>query len=98
MGIGFAFLAYGANGIESGAQTAAVSMWWLIIAYWFHTMGELLTTPVSKVLYISCDTQTLARDLKILVNGGYEIISSRPVDMFPQTHHCESITFLRYRP
>ncbi len=63
-----------------------------------HTMGELLSTPVSKVLYISCDTQTLARDLKILVNGGYEIISSRPVDMFPQTHHCESITFLRYRP
>ncbi len=52
VGIGFAFLAYGASGIQSGAQTAAVSMWWLIIAYWFHTMGELCISPVG-LSYVS---------------------------------------------
>ena len=61
-----------------------------------ETMKELLKTPVSKVVYVSCDPQTLARDLKLLVNGGYELISSQPVDMFPQTHHCESVSLLHY--
>ena len=57
---------------------------------------ELLEFPVKKVIYISCDPQTLSRDLKLLVNGGYELVSSQPFDMFPQTHHCESITLLQY--
>ena len=61
------------------------------------TMEELLKTPVKKVLYISCDPQTLARDLGVLVNGGYDLVSSQPFDMFPQTHHCESVTLLHYR-
>ncbi|MDA3903844.1 MAG: 23S rRNA (uracil(1939)-C(5))-methyltransferase RlmD [Desulfuromusa sp.] len=60
------------------------------------TMKELLKTPVNKVIYVSCDPQTLARDLKLLVNGGYELVSSQPFDMFPQTHHCESVTLLQY--
>jgi len=59
-------------------------------------MNELLKIPVKRVLHVSCDPQTLARDVKILVNGGYELISSQPLDMFPQTHHCESITLLQY--
>ncbi|MEA3362518.1 MAG: 23S rRNA (uracil(1939)-C(5))-methyltransferase RlmD [Thermodesulfobacteriota bacterium] len=59
-------------------------------------MKELLKTPVSKVIYVSCDPQTLARDLNLLVNGGYEVVSSQPLDMFPQTHHCESVTLLQY--
>ncbi len=61
------------------------------------TMGELLETPVGKVVYVSCDPQTLARDLNLLITGGYELVSSQPFDMFPQTHHCESISLLRYR-
>ena len=61
------------------------------------TMGELLETPVEKVIYVSCDPQTLARDLNLLITGGYELVSSQPFDMFPQTHHCESISLLRYR-
>ncbi|MDX2479918.1 MAG: 23S rRNA (uracil(1939)-C(5))-methyltransferase RlmD [Desulfuromusa sp.] len=60
------------------------------------TMKELLKTPVNKVIYVSCDPQTLARDLKLLVSGGYELVSSQPFDMFPQTHHCESVTLLQY--
>ena len=61
------------------------------------TMKELLEKPVKKVLYVSCDPQTLARDLSVLVNGGYDLVSSQPFDMFPQTHHCESVTLLLYR-
>ncbi|HFC30388.1 MAG TPA: MFS transporter, partial [Oceanospirillales bacterium] len=52
MGVGFAVLAYGSQNIGLGAQTASVSMWWLIIAYWLHTMGELCLSPVG-LSYVS---------------------------------------------
>jgi len=61
------------------------------------TMEELLKTPVKRVIYVSCDPQTLARDLGLLVAGGYDLVSSQPFDMFPQTHHCESVTLFNYR-
>ena len=47
-----------------------------------------------KVIYISCDPATLARDLKRFDKLGYKIIKVRPFDMFPQTFHIESITLL----
>ncbi|HLV39677.1 peptide MFS transporter [Xanthomarina sp.] len=46
LGLGFAILAYGASGIPSGAKTASVSMIFLILAYLFHTMGELCLSPL----------------------------------------------------
>lgn len=46
LGLGFAVLSYGATGIPSGAQTASVSMIFLILAYLLHTMGELCISPV----------------------------------------------------
>jgi POT family proton-dependent oligopeptide transporter len=46
LGIGFAILAFGASGIPSGAMTASVSMVFLILAYLFHTMGELCLSPL----------------------------------------------------
>jgi POT family proton-dependent oligopeptide transporter len=52
LGIGFGFLAYGAAGITTGASTAAVSMFWLIAAYFFHTVGELCLSPVG-LAYVS---------------------------------------------
>ncbi|WP_224485258.1 peptide MFS transporter [Robertkochia aurantiaca] len=52
LGLGFAFLAYGASNIPQGAQTAAVSMIWLILAYLFHTLGELCISPVG-LSYVS---------------------------------------------
>ncbi len=52
LGIGFAILAYGSMGIPQGAETAAVSMAWLILAYLFHTMGELCLSPVG-LSYVS---------------------------------------------
>jgi 23S rRNA (uracil1939-C5)-methyltransferase len=46
------------------------------------------------ILYISCDPATLARDIGILKRLGYEVTKCRPVDMFPQTYHIESVTLL----
>lgn len=46
LGIGFGALAFGSLNIPAGAQTAAVSMIWLILAYLFHTLGELCISPV----------------------------------------------------
>ncbi len=52
LGTGFAFLAIGAFGIPLGAETASVSIVWLISAYLFHTMGELCVSPVG-LSYVS---------------------------------------------
>ena len=52
LGTGFAFLAFGAWGIPQGAETAGVSVIWLILAYLFHTMGELCVSPVG-LSYVS---------------------------------------------
>lgn len=46
LGIGFGCLAYGAATIPQGASTASVSMMWLVLAYLFHTLGELCLSPV----------------------------------------------------
>jgi 23S rRNA (uracil1939-C5)-methyltransferase len=48
-----------------------------------------------SVIYISCDPATLARDVGILKKFGYDVVQSRPVDMFPQTYHLESVTLLK---
>jgi len=52
VGIGFVVLAFGSSSIPSGAETAAVSMIWLVLAYFFHTMGELCLSPVG-LSYVS---------------------------------------------
>lgn len=52
LGIGFAVLAYGASTIPQGAAVASVSMIWLVLAYFFHTMGELFISPVG-LSYVS---------------------------------------------
>mgnify|MGYP002795034773 FL=1 len=52
LGIGFAALAFGSLGIESGSQVASVSIIWLILAFLFHTLGELCLSPVA-LSYIS---------------------------------------------
>ena len=44
-----------------------------------------------KIVYVSCDSATLARDLKYLCGRGYELKKGRAVDMFPHTVHVETI-------
>ena len=48
-----------------------------------------------RVVYVSCEPETLARDLSLLVKGGFSIEAVEPVDMFPQTHHVECVTTLK---
>ena len=54
----------------------------------------LLRTMVSmkpeRIVYVSCDSATLARDLKYLCENGYDIVKARAVDQFPHTVHVES--------
>ena len=52
LGLGFGAVAYASMGIEKGAATASISLWWLVIAYLLHTLGELCVSPVG-LSYVS---------------------------------------------
>ena len=52
LGLGMVAMAFGSNGIAPGAESASVSMIWLILVYLFHTMGELCISPVG-LSYVS---------------------------------------------
>lgn len=50
-----------------------------------------------RIVYVSCDSATLARDLKILCESGYELVRVQPVDMFAQTGAVETVCLLSKR-
>ena len=52
----------------------------------------------SRIVYVSCDSATLARDLKYLCENGYELKRVRPCDMFSQTVHVETVCLLSKKP
>jgi len=56
-----------------------------------NTMVEM---KPERIVYVSCDSATLARDLKILCERGYEIKKVRPVDQFPMTVHVETVVLM----
>lgn len=58
-------------------------------------LRSLLTLMPEKVVYVSCNPETLARDLAYLVKGGYKAVKAVPVDMFPCTRHVECVVMLR---
>ncbi len=62
-------------------------------------LQSLLTLAPSRVVYISCNPETQARDLRLLTQGGYRVTAIQPVDMFPHTAHTECICSLtRIKP
>jgi len=58
-------------------------------------LDTILTMQPQKVVYVSCDSATLARDLRYLSDGGYELKKVCPVDQFPGTVHVETVVLLQ---
>jgi len=56
-------------------------------------LDAILAMQPSLIAYISCDPATLARDASRLIKGGYALQKITPFDLFPQTHHIESVSF-----
>ncbi|MBE5828966.1 MAG: 23S rRNA (uracil(1939)-C(5))-methyltransferase RlmD [Butyrivibrio sp.] len=57
-------------------------------------LETMLKMSPSRIVYVSCDSATLARDLRILSDGGYELKKVRPCDMFPWSGHVETVVQL----
>ncbi|UCE06360.1 MAG: 23S rRNA (uracil(1939)-C(5))-methyltransferase RlmD [bacterium] len=55
---------------------------------------KILQLKSEKIIYVSCNPATLARDLSLLCRDHFKIISVQPVDMFPHTVHCEVVVLL----
>jgi len=60
--------------------------------------SDLLALGAPRVVYLSCDPATLARDLAALCHGGYRVVAIRVLDLFPQTHHVETLVTLCLEP
>jgi len=59
------------------------------------TIRGLLRLSPKTLLYVSCNPATLARDIIFLQSGGYHLVETRLVDMFPQTYHIESVNLFK---
>ncbi|GHI00619.1 23S rRNA (uracil(1939)-C(5))-methyltransferase RlmD [Neobacillus kokaensis] len=57
-------------------------------------LQTIIDMKPKKVVYVSCNPATLARDLRILEDGGYKTLEVQPVDMFPHTTHVECVSQL----
>jgi 23S rRNA (uracil1939-C5)-methyltransferase len=57
-------------------------------------LNAIIEFKPKVLVYVSCNPPTLARDIRILIAGGYRLDSVKPVDMFPQTGHIECVTRL----
>ena len=57
-------------------------------------LDTMLKMAPKRIVYVSCDSATLARDLRILCDGGYELKKVRPVDQFAHTVHVETVCLL----
>jgi 23S rRNA (uracil1939-C5)-methyltransferase len=57
-------------------------------------LDALIGAAPTKIVYVSCDPATLARDIKVLAEGGYRALEAAPFDMFPQTTHVECVIWM----
>ncbi|HEF8772424.1 23S rRNA (uracil(1939)-C(5))-methyltransferase RlmD [Providencia manganoxydans] len=61
-------------------------------------MEHLVKLAPEKIVYVSCNPTTLARDSKVLLEAGYQLVQLRMLDMFPQTSHLESMALFIHGP
>ena len=57
-------------------------------------LNTVIEMNIPKIVYISCNVATLARDIKVLEDNGYKLLKAEPVDLFSFTNHVESIACL----
>ena len=60
-------------------------------------LEKLLSLRAPRLVYVSCDPETLSRDLKVLCEQQYRVDQIQPLDMFPQTHHVECVAVLNLK-
>lgn len=56
---------------------------------------EILGLTPERIVYVSCNPATQARDVKLLCAEKYQLVKLQPVDMFPHTFHIENVALLR---
>jgi 23S rRNA (uracil1939-C5)-methyltransferase len=59
-----------------------------------NTVSDVINLSPEKIVYVSCNPTTQVRDIKLMVDAGYQLVKIRPVDMFPHTHHIENVALL----
>lgn len=59
------------------------------------TLLSIAEMRPKEIVYVSCDPSTLARDLRVLADNGYELVSITGIDLFPQTYHIETVAVLK---
>ena len=62
-----------------------------------NSLDNTLKLTANKIIYVSCNPATLARDLKYLKSHGAEVEYIQPFDMFPHTYHIESVAIIDLR-
>ena len=63
-----------------------------------EVLARITALRPERLVYVSCDPSTLARDLALLVKHGFTVDWIQPLDMFPQTYHVESVVKLTFQP
>lgn len=58
------------------------------------TLREIIKINPKKIIYVSCNPTTQARDVRELINSHYIMGAIQPIDMFPHTHHIECVITL----
>ena len=66
----------------------------LVFSGLFGTSKNLIKLDTNKIIYISCNPTTQARDLNVLLERGYKLKKLAMIDMFPHTPHIESVALI----
>ncbi len=61
-----------------------------------NTVEDVIKINPEKIVYVSCNPATQARDIKLFSEVGYKLSKMRPVDMFPHTFHIENVVLLKF--